>query len=88
MVRLWTHWPASTHVDARLQDLSLAGCAIESDTALDGDAMVLLDTEALKAICQVRYCKRVEGSAMFSIGLAFKTLKTKARPGTMFSAVA
>ena len=88
VVRLWTHWPASTHVDARLQDVSLAGCAIESDTALDRDVMVLLDTEALKAICQVKYCKWVEGRAIFSIGLAFKTLKTKARPGTMFSAIA
>lgn len=87
-VRLWTHWPAVTHVDARLQDLSLAGCAIESKTALDGNAVVLLDTDALKAICQVRYCKSVGGSTMFSIGLVFKTLKIKARPGTMFSAVA
>lgn len=87
-VRLWTHWPADAHLEARLQDLSLAGCAIESDMALDGNAMVLLDTEALRAICQVRYCKRMEGHATFNIGLAFKTLKIKARPGTMFSAVA
>ncbi len=87
-VRLWTRWPTDSHLVARLQDLSLAGCAIESDTALSNNAMVLLDTEALKAICQVRYCKPMAGSGLFSIGLAFKTLKTKARPGTMFSAVA
>lgn len=88
LVRLWTHWPSDTHVEAQLLDLSLAGCAIESNTALNGSALVLLDTDALRAICQVRYCKPLEGSAMFSIGLSFKTLKTKARPGTMFSTVA
>ena len=88
LVRLWTHWPAESHVEARLQDLSLAGCAIESNTALESNTMVLLDTDALKAICQVRYCKPVHGREVFTIGLAFKTLKTKARPGTMFSAVA
>lgn len=87
-VRLWTHWPTDSQVEARLQDLSLAGCAIESKTALQSHALVLLDTEALMAICQVKYCRPLEGRGVFSIGLAFKTLKTKARPGTMFSAMA
>lgn len=87
-VRLWTHWPMESHLKARLQDLSLAGCALESDQVLTGNTMVLLDTDALKAICEVRYCKPVGNGATFSIGLAFKTLKIKARPGTMFSAVA
>ncbi|ASJ71552.1 DnaJ domain-containing protein [Granulosicoccus antarcticus] len=87
-LRLWTQWPMESHSEARLQDLSLAGCAIECGNALSPNTMVLIDTDALKAICEVRYCKPATGSTTFSIGLAFKTLKIKARPGSMFSAVA
>ena len=87
-VTLWSHWPKESAIAATLQDLSLAGCAVECREALIGDSMVLLETQLLSAICQVRYCKPGNTGNQFQIGLQFRTLNIKAQPGTVFSTVA
>ncbi len=75
-------------MEGNLQDLSLAGCAIGCAQALTGNTMVLLETNLLTAICQVRYCKPGIHGDSFQAGLEFKTLDIRAQPGTVFSTVA
>lgn len=88
IVRLYTEWPVKTVHTATMTDLSIAGCAIHCSRALPLQAVILLDTQMLNSICQIRYQKQIETSALYSIGLEFLTLDIFAGPGSVFSATA
>ncbi len=85
-VSLWTVWPLTVPTDAILTDLSVAGCAISCQSVIRPDTIVLIDTDALNAICIARYCQNMPQNRSMSIGFEFLTLHIKAQPGTMFSA--
>ncbi len=87
-VWLWTQWPVVDPLPATMTDLSIAGCAIESVKPIALQSIIVLDTRLLNGICQVRYCKQIDGNDTYSLGLEFLTLDIAAEPGAVFSATA
>lgn len=87
-VWLNTQWPLKTALLATMTDLSIAGCAIHCTNALTLQSVIMLDTQMLNSICQVRYQKQLGPTKLYSIGLEFLTLDILAGPGSVFSATA
>lgn len=87
-VWLHTQWPLKTAILATMTDLSIAGCAIHCASALNLQSAIMLDTQMLNSICQVRYQKQLGPTELYSIGLEFLTLDILAGPGSVFSATA
>jgi hypothetical protein len=87
-VWLHTQWPIKTAISAAMTDLSIAGCAIHCANALTLQSVIMLDTQMLNSICQVRYQKQLGPTKLYSIGLEFLTLDIFADPGSVFSATA
>jgi hypothetical protein len=86
--QVWLHtgWPVKTAITAAMTDLSIAGCAIHCATALTLQSVIMLDTQMLNSICQVRYQKQFGPTELYSIGLEFITLDIVAGPGSVFTA--
>jgi len=87
-VLIWTHWPTDAPVTARMTDLSIVGCALESNARLAAGTVVLLDSPLLNGIGKVRYSQPCVGAQSFSAGLEFLTLQITAEPGAVFSVTA
>jgi hypothetical protein len=87
-VWLHTRWPIKAAIPAAMTDLSIAGCAIHCHTALTVQSVIMLDTQILNSICQVRYQKQLGPTELYSIGLEFITLDIVTGPGSVFTAIA
>ncbi|NND92618.1 MAG: J domain-containing protein [Granulosicoccus sp.] len=87
-VSYWTCWPLPSPRFACLHDLSPVGCSIETTQSVKPGSTLLLDMNALVAICQVRHCRQSVTESRYAIGLEFLTLRIEAGPGAVFSVTA
>jgi len=87
-VLIWTQWPTEAPVTARMTDLSIVGCALESNTSIVAGTVVLLDSPLLNGIGKVHHCRPCVGTQCFSAGLEFLTLQITADPGAVLSVTA
>lgn len=86
--RVWTQWPLVSPIGVTLTDLSPAGCALESTEPLDANRVLLIETEAVRAIGKVCYCKRAGDGQHVWIGLQFLTVQVNGTPGSVFAVTA
>ena len=85
--QLWTEWPAKEIQQSKLADFSPMGCALTNSGQLAIERVVMIETSLFNAICEVRYCHRVDAQTC-NIGLSFLTLDMQAAPGSFLEATA
>ena len=85
--KLWSEWPARGTQQSMLADFSPVGCALTNSSELANEQVVMIETPLFNAICEVRYCHRVDNKT-YTIGLSFLTLDIQAEPGSLLEATA
>jgi len=87
VVTLWRRWPLDEPIEARVSDLSIGGCALDTDTPLEPGDVILLRANSCEAIGEVRSC-RSAATRLHRAGVAFLTVRMLAPPGTLHSSAA